>query len=144
MRCMQAIVKLSEDHLACRGLQNAGDRNVDGVRNHFFGVVHYHHGAVVEVGHALVEFLALFENEHSHDLARQYDRLHCVGQLVDVQDHYAVQLRDLVQVEIVRHDLTVVDLGQLDQLHIHFADVGKVVLHDLDIEMDHFLDALQD
>src|SRR5208282_5766621 len=50
----------------------------------------------------------------------------------------------LVQIEIVGNDLAVVDLGQLDELHVHVADVRKILLHDLDAEMRHFLDALED
>src|SRR5581483_2406416 len=40
-------------------------------------------------------------------------------------------------------DLGLVELGQLDQLHVHLADGGEVVFHDLDRERGDFLDALQ-
>src|SRR4029077_16289116 len=140
---VRAIVKLAEDHLAGGSLKNAGDGNVDGLSDHFLGVLHHHQGALVEIGHALVELFPFLENEHPHDLARQHDGLHRIGELVDVENHHAVQLRHLVEVEIVGDDLAIVNLGQLDQLHIHFADVREIVLHNLDVEMGHFLNSLQ-
>src|SRR5579859_3218561 len=143
MNGMRAIVELTEDHLAGGGLQNAGHGNVDGLRDHLLGVIDHHHRSVVKVGDTLIEFFSLFEDEHSHDLAWQHDGLHRIGQLVDVEDHHAMQLRHLVKVEIVGHDLAIVNLGQLDQLHIHFAYGRKIFFHNLDIEMSHLLYSLQ-
>jgi hypothetical protein len=40
-------------------------------------------------------------------------------------------LGHFVEVEIVGDDLAIVDLGQLDELHVHFADVGEILFHDL-------------
>ncbi len=138
------LVELAEDHLPGGGLQHAGHGDVDGLRDHPLGVVHHHHGAVVQVSHALVVFLALLQNEDPHGLAGQHDGLQRVGQLVDVQHFDAVQLGHLVEVEIVGDDLAVVDLGQFDQLHVHFAHVREVVFHDLHGQVRHLLDALQD
>src|SRR4051794_19302323 len=36
---MEALVELAEDHLARGGLENAGDGDVDGLRNHLLRVV---------------------------------------------------------------------------------------------------------
>src|SRR5262249_25885222 len=66
-----------------------------------------------------------------------------VGQLVDVEHHHAVKLRHLVQVEIVGDDLAIVNLGELDQLHIDLAHLREVVLDNLYIQVGHLLDALQ-
>src|SRR5579872_5341874 len=140
---MRAIVEFAEDHLAAGGLQNAGHGNVDGFRDHLLGIIDHHHGPVVKVGDTLIEFFSLFEDEHPHDLAWQHDGLHGIGELVDVEHHHAVQLRHLVKVEIVSDDLTVVNLGQLDQFHIHFAYGRKIVFHDLNIEVGHLLNPLQ-
>src|SRR5579883_1006929 len=137
------LIVLAENHLAGGRLEHAGDGDVDGLRDHLLGVVHHHHGAVVEVGHALAVLLALLENEHPHGLARQDNGLQRIRQLVDVQHLDAVELRDFIEVEIVRDHLAVVDLGQLDQLHVDVADVGEIVLDDLHIEVRHLLDALQ-
>src|SRR5262252_7916162 len=70
-----ALVELAEDHLAGGGLEHAGDRDIDRLGDHLLGVIDYHHGAVIEIGDALVVLLALFENEDAHGLAGQHDRL---------------------------------------------------------------------
>src|SRR5262249_12487221 len=74
----------------------------------------------------------------------QHDRFQRVREFVDVQNFHAVKLGDFVQIEIVGNDLAIVDLRQLDQLHIHFANVGKIVFQDLNVQLGHLLDALQD
>src|SRR5437773_6523905 len=53
-----AVVVLAENHLSGRGLKDACDGDVYGLRNHLLGIVHNHHRAVVEVSHALVVLLA--------------------------------------------------------------------------------------
>ena len=83
---VHAIVKAAEDHFTGGGLQNAGDRNIDGPRDHLLGVVHHHHGAVVQIGDALVVLFAFFQNKDAHGFAGEYDRLQRVGQLIDVQN----------------------------------------------------------
>src|SRR5205814_1722821 len=62
---------------------------------------------------------------------------------IDIQHLYAVELSHLVEIEVVGHDLTVVDLGQLDQLHVDFVHIGEVVFEDLHVQLAHFLDSLQ-
>ena len=141
---MHALVELAENHLPGGGLQHASHGDVDGLRNHLLGVVHHHHGAVVQVSHALVVLLALLQDEDAHRFARQHDRLQRIGQLVDVQDLDAVQLGHLVQVEIVGDDLAIVDLPQFDQLHVHVPHLREILFDDLHREVGHFLDALQD
>src|SRR5262249_13025428 len=106
--------------------------------------IDYHHGAVIEICDALVVLLALFENEDAHGLAGQHDRLERVGEFVDVEHLDAVKLRDLVEVEVVGDHLAVVDLGELDQLHIDLAHVGKIFFDDLHVEVRHLLNALED
>ena len=54
-----------------------------------------------------------------------------------------MQLRYLIEVEVVSDDLAVEQLGQFDELHVHFADVRKILFHDLHVQMGHFLDALE-
>src|SRR5439155_15961556 len=75
-------------------------------------------------------------------LAGQHDGLERVGQLVDVEHFHALKLRHFVEVEIVGHDLGFVELGQLDELEVHFADRREVIFHDLHGDGSHFLDAL--
>ena len=133
----------AEDHLARRGLKHAGHRRLDGLADHLPRIVHDDHGSVVEIGNALVEFLAFFQDEHLHGLARQIHRLQRIRELIDIEHLDAAKLSDLVQVEIVRHDLRVQFLRQLDELHIHFANRGVIVLHELHGNARHFLNPLE-
>src|ERR1039457_7353321 len=68
-RHVHPVVELAEDHFPRGGLQHAGHRNIDGLGNHLLGVIHHHHGAVIQVSHALVVLLAFFEDEDPHGLA---------------------------------------------------------------------------
>ena len=95
----------AEDHLARRRLQHAGDADLDRPAQRLLGLVHHHHGAVVEVADALARLLAFLDDEDLHQLAGQDHRLERVRELVDVEDGHAAQLRDLVEVEVVGDDL---------------------------------------
>src|SRR5262249_23526961 len=68
----------AEDHLTSSRLEHAGDRRFDGLADHLAGVVHHNHRSVVEVRDALIEFLALLENENLHGFTRQIYRLESV------------------------------------------------------------------
>src|SRR5262249_14899171 len=133
----------TEDHLACGRLQHARHHDVDGLADHLARVVDHHHRAVVEIGHTLVVFLAFLQDEHLHDLAWQHDRLQRICQLINVQDFHALELGDLVEIEIVGDDLGLIDLRQFDQLEIYFSDIGEIVFHDLHVHRGHLLDPLQ-
>lgn len=87
---MRALVETAENHLARRSLQNAGDGDVDRLRDHAFGVIYHHHGSVVEVRDALVVLLAFFEDEHSHEFTGQHDGLEGVGEFVDIQNFHSM------------------------------------------------------
>src|SRR5579884_323712 len=141
---VNAIVEAAEDHFTGGGLEDAGDGDVDGAGDHLARVIHYYHGAVVQIGDALVVLLAFLKNEDAHGLAGKHDGLERIGQLINVEHFDAVQLRDLVQIEVVGNDLANIEARQLDQLHVDFADVGKVILDDLHLKLRQFLDALQD
>src|SRR5690242_4899139 len=56
------LVELAENHFAGGGLQNRGDGNVDRFADHLSGIVDHHHGSVVQIGDALVVFLAFLED----------------------------------------------------------------------------------
>ena len=104
-----------------------------------------HHRAVVEVGDALVVFLAFLEDEHVHDLARQHDRLERVGQLVDVQDLDAAELGDLVQIEVVGDDLARSSTRASSMSFMSTSlTVGKSSSEIDDLDARHLLDAMQD
>src|ERR1019366_599922 len=138
---MPALVVLAEDHLAGRGLEHAGHRDIDGLGDQLFGVVHHDHGAVIQVSDALVILLAFLEDEDPHGLAGQHDGFQRVGQLVDIEDLDAVKLGHLVQIEIVGDDLAIEHLGEFDELHVDFARLREIFSHDLHAEVRHLLNA---
>src|SRR5262249_56692623 len=94
------------------------------------GVVDHDHGPIVQVGDPLVVFLPFFDHEDLHELAGEDDRLERIGQLVDVEDLHAAQLRHFVQIEVVGHDLARQRATELDQLQVAFANVWKVDVRD--------------
>src|SRR5512146_1060800 len=65
-------------------------------------------------------------------------------EFVDVEDFDAVQLGDLVEVEVVGYNLGFVHLGELDQLHVNFANGREIVFDDLNLKRRDLLDALED
>jgi hypothetical protein len=138
------IEETAEDHLSRSGLQHARHHDVDGLADHLARVIHDDHGAVVEVGDALVVLLAFLQDEYLHQLARQDHRLERVGELVDVQHLDAAELRHLVQVEIVGDDLSLQRPRQLDQLQIDLAHVGEIDIGDHHVDARHLLDLLED
>ena len=133
----------SKDHLARRCLQNAGYRRVDRLADHLSRIVDNDHRPVIQVGDALIEFLAFLQNEHLHRFTGQVNGLQRVGKFVDIEDLDAAKLRDLVQIEIVRDDLRFEFLGEFDQLHIHFANRRIVVLDKLHSDPGHLLNSLK-
>ncbi len=133
----------SEDHFARRRLEDARDGRFDGLADHLTGIIDHDHRAVIEIGDTLIEFLALFQDEHLHRFARQINRLERIGEFIDVQNLDTAELRHLIQVEVVRNDLRVELFGEFDQLHVHFTQRRIVVFHELDRDPGHLLDPLK-
>src|SRR5436190_5612513 len=133
----------TENHFACRSLQHAGHRAIHGLADHLACIVDNDHRAVIQIGNALIEFLAFFKNEDLHGFAGQIDRLQRVSQFIDVEHFHAAQLSNLVQIEVIRHDLGFKFLGKLNELHVDFAHGRIVVLDKLDSDAGHLLNALK-
>jgi hypothetical protein len=134
----------AEDHLAGRRLQHTGDDDVDGLADHLARIVHDHHRPIVEIGDALVVFLALLEDEDLHDLAGENNRFERVRQLVDVEYFDAAQLRHLVEIEVVGDDLSLQRAGEFDQFQVYFADFRVVGVGNRHLDPGHLLNLLQD
>src|SRR3972149_1877716 len=92
----------------------------------------HNHRAVVQKADALSQLLSFLDDADSHLLAGQDYRLHGVGQLVDVEDLYALQFGHAVQVEVVGEDGAAVGGGQADPLAGPVGAVGVVDLPALD------------
>src|ERR1700687_1364953 len=142
-RVSGAFVPLAENHFSSSRLQHRRNRDVDRLANHFPSVVHHDHGAVIQIGDALVVFLAFLQNEDAHSLAREHNGLQGIRQFVDIQDFDSLELCDFVQVEVVGDDLALVDLGEFNQFQVDFADGRKIIFHNLNLQVGDFLQALQ-
>ena len=125
------LPEAAEDHLAGGRLQDARYGDVGVLADHAARVFHHDHRPVIEVGDALVVLLALLQDEDAHRLAGQHDGLEGVRQFVDVQDLYAVELRHLVEIEVVRDDDAVETLREFEQLEVNLLHGGDVRVHDL-------------
>src|SRR5206468_11177788 len=119
------------------------DDDINRLADELPGVVHDHHRAVVEIGDTLVVLLAFFQDEHLHDLAGQHDGLERVGQLVDIEDVHTSKLGDLVQIEVVGDDSPLQRPREIDELEVHFTNVGKVHIGDDHRDARHLLNPLQ-
>ena len=136
------LLVATEDHFSGRCLKNTRYRRIYRLTNHLSGIIDYHHCSVVEVCNTLVELLTLFQYENLHDLARQIDGFQSIGQFIDIQHLYAAELRHLVEVEIVRHDLGVNRMGKFNQLQIDLTNLGIVIFNKLDGNPGHLLNSL--
>src|SRR5580704_14172706 len=138
------LVVSSEDHFAGRGLVHRSHRDVDRFVDHLARAIYNYHRAVVQIRHALVIFFAFAQDEHTHRLPGQHHRLQGIRQLIHVQNLDALQRCNLVQIEIVGHDFRVVALSKFNQLQVHFWNLQEIVFGDLNLQMRHLLDSLQD
>src|SRR5205823_10089943 len=107
-------------------------------------IVYHDHRPVIQIGDTLVVFFAFFEDKDAHGLARQHNGLERVGKLVDVQNLYALKLGNFVEVEIIGDDLGLIHFCQFNQFQVNFADGGKIILDNLDIDGSDLLHFLQD
>src|SRR5438270_4328917 len=134
----------SEDHAARRRLQHRGDDHADRLIDIAPAVLDHDHGAVIEVGNPLVLLLPLLDALHVHLLAGDDDRLERVGEIVEVEDADPFELRDAIEVVVVRHDREAPLLRQLDQLHVDLVELGDVVVDEFDVDERLFLQGVQD
>src|SRR5262249_848338 len=74
----------------------------------------------------LTDLIALLDDLDVQSLARQSDQLEGVGQFVQVDDLHALQLSNLVQVEVVGHDAGAKGFGQHDQALVNLVRVAQL------------------
>src|ERR1700722_8892547 len=63
---LAALIISSKDHFPRGGLMHRSHGDVDGLVDHLARAIHHHHGAIVQIGHALVVFFSLAQNEYAH------------------------------------------------------------------------------
>ncbi len=88
--------------------------------------------------------LAFLEDKHADRLAWQHHWSEGVAQLVDVQHPHPLELRNLVQIQIVGDHLGADFLGHDHDLGIHVLHVRKVVVHDAYVDIHHLPDLVED
>ena len=90
------------------------------------------------------DLLAFLDDPHAQLLAGQDGRLDGVREGVDVHDPDALQLGHPVEVEVVGQDDPAPRQRQRDELGVDLADLGHVVLDDLDRGAGLLLHPVQD
>ncbi len=90
-------------------------------------VFHDHHGPVFQVGDSLPLFLAFLKDMKPEHLARQYNGLQRICQLVDVQNPDSLNLGNLGKIVVISHYLGVQSQGQGYQFGIHVVDVVEIL-----------------
>src|SRR4051812_19122475 len=134
---------LPKDHFTRGSLKDTCHGRVHSFADHLACVVHHNHGAVIEVGDSLIEFLAFFQDKNLHAFTRQIDRLEGIGELINVEDLDTAKLCDFIQIEIVGDDLCFKLHRQFNQFHIYFANCRIVVFDKLDRDTRHLLNLLK-
>jgi class 3 adenylate cyclase len=82
LNAVHPVHGIAEDHLAGHRLKHARHHNADGLADALLPALHHHHGAVVQVGDALLRLFPLPNDADHQFLAGQHHRLHRVRQLV--------------------------------------------------------------
>src|SRR5688572_28513397 len=137
------FARMSEDHATGGRLQRAGHHE-----GHLFpherpAVVDDHHRPVLEKTDPLSRLLALSQHLHAENRARKDVWLQRTGQVVHVEHQYAADVAETVQIVVGRHQRRTPAARQLDELQIHLAALGHVVVDDLDADAVESLQALQ-
>src|SRR5436190_22650993 len=93
----------AKNHFSCCYLQNTRNGNVRILTYQPTRVVDHNHRSIVEISDTLVVLFSLFKDEDTHCLTWEDNRLESICQLINVEHVDATQLRDFVQVEVIRH-----------------------------------------
>src|SRR5215469_13266292 len=99
-----STLQFREDHPAGGGLEHRSHFDADLLALPLASVLDDDHRTVIEEADALVLFLAFLDDADSHLFARKSHGFHGVAQLVDVEDTDALELRDAIEVVVVRQD----------------------------------------
>ena len=91
----------------------------------------HYHGAIVQVGHPLAQFLALLDYVDAHFLARQHDGLEGVGQFVDVKHLHPLKFRHPIEVIVGCQDRALHGAGHLHQHGVNLVTVGNAHVQDV-------------
>src|SRR6267378_3642295 len=124
-----------KDHPARRGLDHGRHDRGDGLVHQAPPVLDDDHRTVVQAAHPLTRFLALSRDHHDDLLARDRDRTHRLGKLVEVEHRHALEPRDSVEVEVVGHDPPPPALGGAHEVRVDLGARGDVVVDHLQVDL---------
>ena len=139
-----SILRFRKNHAAGCSLQRRRDFNGNRLIHEPLATLDDDHRAIIEIGNTLSLLLARLDYGHFHSLARDHNRFHGIGQLVDIEHLDTTQLSNLVEVEIVGDDLAADLLPQAYKLGVHLGDIVKINIRHLDLAARPLTDALQD
>src|SRR5690606_28260981 len=100
-------------------LQAGGHHRVDAVPHLVRGVLHHHHGPVLQVGETLAGLAALLDDVQRETLPRHERRLDGVGELVDVEHPHSLQSSHPAQVVVGGYQVVVAVTAQVHQAVVH-------------------------
>src|SRR5208283_5538582 len=132
-RLLFLFFQLCKYHSSSCSLQNTRDRYLNILPDKFPGIFNYDHSAIIKVGNTLVVFLPFFDNKQVQDLSREHYRLEHICKFIDIQYCHALQLRHLVQVEIIGDNLAVKKTCQGNKFGIHLFYVREILFDYLDL-----------
>ena len=91
------------------------------------------HGAVRQETNALTRLLTLLNNFNFNVFAADKDRFQRIGEVIQIQDLYFIELSNLFEVVILSYHNRIEIGSQPDQLGIDFGDICEILLgnHDM-------------
>src|SRR5579863_2740778 len=138
-----AFFNAAENHFACGCLVDGSDQDVHGFVDEAASAIDHDHGAVLEVGNALIDFLAFAQNEDAHSFAGEESGTNGVGEEIDVENVDALNAGHFVEIEVVGDDFGAQAKGKVDQFAIDFVRTVGIVVNDADFDGLHFLDTME-
>jgi hypothetical protein len=104
------------------------------------------HRPIIEIANALTLLFAPLQKLDCQALARKHDRLHRIGQIVEVDHFDSLQPRDLVEIVVVGDDLPPEVLRQHHQTLVNLANprqFGDLGIVNPDLDARRLLQAIQ-
>jgi hypothetical protein len=92
------------------------------------------HRAVLQIADALMSLFSFANHRDVQLFARQDDRLDRIGQLVDVEDRDALDVRDAIEIVIVGNEFCAKILRKSNEPCIHVAKRHVVIIQFANLE----------
>ena len=120
------------------------DEDVHGLVDQAASAVDDDHGAIFEICHSLIRFLAFAKDKNAHSFAGKKRGPHRVGEKVHVENADALHAGNFIEIEVVGDNPGAEAEGKLDEFAVNFIRSIGIIFDDADFKSLHLLDALQD